>query len=97
MSQETPAAVLSGEQTGNICDRCNRGIRTGDKARFYATYYENSGWTLRRVYCSDCGTPRIETGTDGEDEVVGEAVFWKHRLAGVEITDRSRPEDGDLE
>lgn len=97
MGQETPAAVLSGEEIGHICDRCNRGLRTGDKARFYATYYENLGWTLRRIYCSECGTRCIGTGTDGEDEVVGEAIFWKHRLAGIEITDRSRSGDGDLE
>lgn len=97
MSPPDPAGALNGERTGNICDRCNLGVRTGDVARFYATYYEDTGWTLRRFYCGECGTSRIKSGTKGADEVVGEAVFWNHRLAGVRITDRNLPGDGNSE
>ena len=88
-----PAQALSGARTGRICDRCNRRLRTGDAARFYATWYEDTGWTLRRVYCEDCGEASIEADTANADEVVGEAVFWEHRLAAVCILDRSRPEE----
>jgi len=95
MTRPDPAAALNGVCTGHICDRCNRGLRTGDGARFYATFYEDTGWTLRRVYCEDCGESSIKSGTANADEVVGEAVFWDHRLAGVRILDRSRPEDGE--
>lgn len=87
----TPAADLNGKQVGNICDRCNRGIRTGDGICFYATYYDNTGWILRRIYCSDCGELTVSPPTADADEAVGEAVFWNYQLAGVRITDRSRP------
>ena len=40
MTRPSPAAVLNGVQCGHICDRCNRGIETGDKAVVYATYYD---------------------------------------------------------
>lgn len=96
MTKTDPAAALNGIRTGHICDRCNRGLRSGDGARFYATRYEDTGWTLRRLYCSDCGETKIESGTAEADEVVGEAVFWNHRLAGVGITDRSRPTESEV-
>lgn len=97
MSHPDPASALAGERTGNICDRCNRGLRTGDAAWFYATWYDDTKWTLRRIYCDNCGMRNIESGTQGAAEVVGAAVFWNHRLASVRITDRSRPEDGTSE
>jgi hypothetical protein len=94
MSLADPAAALNGKQVGYICDRCNRGIRTGDAARFYATYYEERGWTLRRIYCSDCGESTVSPPTADADEVVGEAVFWDRQLTGVRFIDRSRPTEG---
>lgn len=97
MSFPDPAGALTGERTGNICDRCNRGLQTWDVARIYATYDKETGWTLRRFYCLECGSSSIESGTKGADEVVADAVFWNHRLAGVRISDRSPPEDGNSE
>ena len=93
MNRPSPAAALNGVQVGNICDRCNRGIRTGDKAVAYATYYERGGWTLRRIWCDGCGDRAISNGTDGADEVVVEAVYWQGRLVSVNAVDRSRPSD----
>ena len=90
MNRPSPAAALNGVETGNICDRCNRGIRTGDMAVVYATYYETDGWVIRRVWCDDCGNREIGLPTDGADEVVVEAVYWSGRLAGVTTVDRSQ-------
>jgi hypothetical protein len=73
-------------------------MRTGDLVRAYATHYEREGWTLRRVYCSDCGERSIQSETDSADEVIIEAVFWDHRLVSAEIKDRSRPSmEGELD
>jgi len=91
MTYPDPAAALNGVETGNICDRCNRGIRTGDMAVVYATYYDADGWVIRRVWCDDCGNREIGLPTDGADEVVVEAVYWRSRLVGVKTVDRSRP------
>lgn len=93
MSISDPVKALNGRRTGHICDRCNRALRTGAPARFYATRYGENGWMLRRLYCKDCGEREIASGTPEADEIVGEAVFWDHRLAGVRITDRSRPRE----
>ena len=82
MTRPSPAAALNGVQVGHICDRCNRGIRTGDKAVAYATYYERGGWTLRRVWCNGCAET-TGLSTDGADEVVVEAVYWSGRLVGM--------------
>lgn len=90
MTRPSPAAALNGVQTGHICDRCNRGIRTGDKAVAYATYYDGDGWVVRRVMC-DCGSRTIGLPTDGADEVIVEAVYWSGRLVGVTTVDRSHP------
>lgn len=90
MTQLSPAAALNGEPTGHICDRCNRGIRTGDKAVVYATYYDADGWVIRRIWCSDCGSTTIGLPTESADEVVVEAVYWSGRLVGVTTVDRSR-------
>jgi hypothetical protein len=90
MNRPSPAAALNGVEVGNICDRCNRGIRTGDMAVVYATYYDADGWVIRRVWCDDCGNREIGLPTDGADEVVVEAVYWRSRLVGVKTVDRSR-------
>lgn len=50
MTRASPAKALSGARTGHICDSCNKGVRTGDLVRAYATYYEGDGWVLRRVW-----------------------------------------------
>lgn len=94
MSPTNPAKALNGAQTGHICDRCNKGIRTGDKVRAYATHYDRDGWVLRRVWCDECGDSAIGESTDGADEVIVEAVFWNHRLVSVETRDRSLPSKG---
>jgi len=91
MSYPNPAAALNGVQCGNVCSKCNRSIRTGDKAVVYATYYDADGWVVRRVWCDDCGSTTIGLPTDGADEVVVEAVYWSGRLVGVKTVDRSRP------
>jgi len=91
MTRPVPAAALNGIQTGHICDRCNRGIWTGDKAIAYATYYDADGWVIRRVWCDECGKTTIGRPTEGADEVVVEAVYWSGRLVGVKTVDRSRP------
>ena len=88
-----PKSAFSGRRVGRICDACNRGVRTGDLVRAYATYYGPDGWLLRRLWCRDCGDERIEVGTAGADEVVLEAIFWKHRLISVEILDQKPPND----
>jgi len=90
MTRPAPATVLNGVQCGHICDRCNRGIRTGDKAVAYATYYERGGWTLRRIWCDECGDRVISNGMNGADEVVVEAVYWNTKLVSVKTVDRSR-------
>ena len=91
MTHRDPAAALSGARTGHICDSCNKGVRTGDLVRAYATYYEVDGWVLRRVWCAECGETSIERGTDDADEAIVEAVFWNHRLVSVTERDRSLP------
>ncbi len=93
MRHPDPAAVLNGVQTGNICDSCNRGIQHGDKVSMYATYYERDGWTPRRTWCMECCPESVDPGTEGADEVIVEAVFWSHRLAGVRVKDRSLPRE----
>ena len=92
MNRPSPAAALNKTRTGNVCDRCNRRIRTGDKAVVYATYYDADGWVVRRVMC-DCGSRTIGLPTDGADEVIVEAVYWSGRVVGVTTVDRSRPKN----
>jgi hypothetical protein len=89
MSRSNPAKALNGVRSGHICDRCNKGVRTGDLVRAYATYSDRDGWLLRRVWCDDCGETTIGEGTDGTDEVMIEAVFWNHQLVSGEVKDRS--------
>lgn len=84
-----PIDAVTEPWIGDICDRCNARLRTGETARFYATLYRD-GWLLRRVWCRSCGETTVDPPTEGADEVVGEAIWWSHRLAGVRITDRSR-------
>lgn len=45
MSQLSPAATLNGRQTGRICDRCNKRVRTGDMVQVYATWYDDETGT----------------------------------------------------
>ena len=90
MTRSDLAKVLNGARTGHICDRCNARVKTGDLVRAYATHYDREGWVFRRLWCEDCGETSIGVGTEGADEVIIEAVFWNHRLAGVKVTDRSR-------
>jgi len=94
MTTSTPAKALSKAQSGRICDRCNKCVRTGDLIRAYATHYERDGWVLRRVWCDECGDTTISEETDGADEAIVEAVFWNHKLVSVKVSDRSRPTDG---
>jgi hypothetical protein len=90
MTRPSPASALNKTRSGNVCDKCNRGIRTGDKAVAYATYYDADGWVVRRLWCDDCGSSTIGIGTEGADEVLVKAVFWQHRLTGVKTVDRSQ-------
>jgi wobble nucleotide-excising tRNase len=90
MSQSKPAKALNGVRSGHICDRCNKRVRTGDLIRAYATHYDRDGWVIRRVWCEGCGESAIGEETDEADEVIFEAVFWKHRLVSVEVRNRSR-------
>lgn len=96
MTKESPVSALQGTRVAHICDRCNCRIRDGEPTRFYATRYTDSGWTLRRVYCSNCGEDTVEPSTATVDEVVGEAIRFNHTLVGVRITDRSRPEASEV-
>jgi hypothetical protein len=89
MNRSNPVKALNGVRIGHICDRCNKGVRTGDLVRAYATHYDRDGWVLRRVWCEECGDSTLEEGTDGADEVIVEAVFWEHRLVSVEERDGS--------
>ncbi|WP_436900249.1 hypothetical protein [Halovenus halobia] len=91
MTRPSPAAALNGGEIGHICDRCNKGARTGDLVRAYATHYDDGGWVIRRVWCDDCGSTTIGLPTDGADEVVVEAVYWQSRLVGVTTVDRNKP------
>jgi hypothetical protein len=91
MNRSNPAKALNGVQSGHICDRCNKGVRTGDLVRAYATHYDRDGWMLRRVWCDDCGETAVGEGTDGADEVIVEAVFWNHRFVSVEVVAASPP------
>jgi len=95
MTLSNPAQALSKAQTGHICDRCNKRVRTGDLIRAYTTHYERDGWVLRRVWCDECGDTTISEGTDGADECILEAVFWDHRLVSVEVSDRSYRKNGE--
>jgi hypothetical protein len=90
MNRPNPASALNGSQTGRICDRCNKRVRTGDSVTVYATHYDGDGWIMRRLWCDDCGSSTIGTETDGADEVLVKAVFWEHQLVGVETVDRSQ-------
>jgi hypothetical protein len=83
MSRSNPAKALNGVQSGHICDRCNKGVRTGDLVRAYATHYDRDGWVLRRVWCEECGGRTVTSPTDNADEVVVEAVYWQGRLVGM--------------
>lgn len=96
MTRPYPAKALSGESVGHICDRCNKGVRTGDLVQVYATWYNRDGWVIRRVWCYACGEGAIESGTEGADEVLVDAVFWQNLLATVKTRERSPPE-GDRE
>jgi len=91
MNRQSPAAALNGVETGHICDRCSRRIRTGDKAIIYATYYDADEWVIRRVWCDDRGSTTIGLPTDGADEAVLVGVYWSGRLVGVTAVDRSKP------
>lgn len=91
MTRPSPASALNGVQVDHICDKCNRGIRTGDKAVAYGTYYEVDGWVLRGVWCDQCGNRTIGLETEGADQAVIEAIWWSGRLVGVTTIDRSRP------
>jgi len=91
MAHPNPAKALNGVRSGHICDRCNKQVKTGDLVRAFSTYCERNGWTLRRVWCDECGDRAISNGTNGTDEVVVEAVYWSGRLVGVTTVDRSRP------
>lgn len=91
MTHPDPAAALNGVQAGNICDRCNGRIVTGDKAAAYCTYYKREGWTIRRVWCHSCGNRTINNETEGADEAVVEAIYWSGRLVSVATVDRSSP------
>jgi hypothetical protein len=88
MAHANPAKALNGVQSGHICDRCNKRVRTGDLVRTYATHYEREGWVLRRMWCEECGETMIGEETDGADEMILEAVFWNHKLISMkELTD----------
>ena len=89
-TRSNPTKALNGVQSGHICDRCNKRIRTGDLVRAYATHYDRDGWVLRRVWCEECGKTAIGEGTRGADEVIVEAVFWDHRLVSVKMRSVSR-------
>jgi hypothetical protein len=91
MSRLSPAAALNKTRSGNVCDQCNRRIRTGDKAVVYATYYDADGWVIRRVWCDECANREIGLPTHGADQIVVEAVYWSARLVGVTTVDRSQP------
>lgn len=92
MSRPDPAAALNGVQTGHICDRCSGRIQHGDKAGLYATWYDEGGWTPRRTWCLSCCPEEVDPETEGADEAILIGVFFTHRLAGVRVRDRSRPE-----
>ena len=89
-ARPNPAKALNGAQTGHICDRCNKRVRTGDLVRAYATYYDRDGWLLRRTWCDDCGDDEISRETDDADEVLIEAVFWNHQLVSVKLHDSNQ-------
>lgn len=90
MSWSSPAKALDGARIGHICDRCNKGVRTGDLVRAYATRYNRGGWMLRRVWCEECGETTIGEETEGADEVIVEGIFWDLRLVSVKERDRNR-------
>ena len=91
MTHPDPVSALNGRLTGRVCDRCNKRVKAGDPVMVYATHYDSMEWVMRRLWCDNCGSSAIGIGTDGADEVLVKSVFWEHRLAGVEIVDRSRP------
>ena len=91
---KSPVKAIEGTPTGDCCDGCNRGLRDGDRIRLYATFYDEVGWDVRRVYCRGCCSDQIESETRNADELIAEAVFFWYRIIGVEILDRSFPEEG---
>ena len=92
MSRTDPAVALNGVRTGHLCDSCARRIDHGDKVGTYVTWYERGGWTPRRTFCQSCCPEKIEPGTEGADEAILFGVFFSHRLVGLQVRDRSRPE-----
>lgn len=94
MTAPDPSDALRGATSGNLCDGCNGSIYLGDVIRLYATYYAGPGWLIRRVWCDECGDAEIGTGTLRADEVTAEGLWWFGRIAQLEITDRSRPDQG---
>lgn len=36
-------------------------------------------------YSDECGDTTIDRGAEDADEMIGEAVFWDHRLVSVEV------------
>ena len=50
MTRPSPAAALNKTRSGNMFDRCNRRIRTGDKAIAYSTYYENDSEIIHQRF-----------------------------------------------
>lgn len=46
----------------SLVSTTNKGVRTGDLVRAYATYYEGDGWVLRRLWCDECGASTIGQG-----------------------------------
>jgi len=91
MSRPNPVKALNGVRSGHICDRCNKCVRTGDLVRAYTTHYEQEGWMLRQVRCVECGESTLEKETDGADEAIVEALFWRHQLISVKVRDWSPP------
>lgn len=41
-------------------------------------------------WCDDCGSTTIGLPTDGADEVLVEAVYWRGWLVGATVVHRSR-------
>lgn len=79
---------------GHICDACNAGIASGDLVQGYARRDSTDGWAIRSLRYMACSRPRLADPTPGTDEALVEAVFLKHRLASIEITDINTRWDG---
>jgi hypothetical protein len=93
MTRPNPAAALSGIQTGNICDSCNRRIDHGEKAGMYVTWYDREGWLPRRTWCLDCCPETIDPSTEGTDEAILIGVLFGHRLISLKIENRKPAEE----